>query len=423
MFLFNSSQITGGYTDAMMRMDEFKLLDIGGFIFVAALLCLFTAWLGWSRGRYWTLLPLAGIGALMFIIFKLGYVRHDEHELTSAMALLAACLVIYAACRSESKLIPPVGLIVAVIAFMFASTIFRDWPPRDGLGLRMARTLSIDNLLAPVASRVTGYQQAEYEKTLARVQNNCPVPSISGGTDIYSYDQLVMFAYGLQYQPRPVIQSYSAYTPVLARLNAAWLRDNRAASNILFAIQSIDNRFPSLDDGLSWPELLTRYDLPELPANTNGYLHLTRSAVPREYHLLPLTNTAAGFCEPVAVPPVTGAPIWAEIDIKKTPVGSAISTLYKAPQLVMTVEFKDGKQSVFRVVPGMTSAGFLISPVIKDTQAFATLATPGHLQDLTNAEVSSITIFAQTKSRTSTCYQSPFRFRFYRLDCQPQGAR
>jgi len=121
------------------------------------------------------------------------------------------------------------------------------------------------------------------------------------------------------------------------------------------------------------------------------------------------------------VPPVAGAPVWAEIEINKTLLGSAASTLYKPPQLVMTVESKDGRQSVYRVVPGMTSAGFLISPVIKDTQAFAALAAPGHLQDLTNAEVSSVTIFAQTKSRSSTCYQTPFQFRFYRLEYPPQA--
>src|SRR6202040_4372562 len=62
-----------------------------------------------------------------------------------------------------------------------------------------------------------------------------------------------------EWNPRPIIQSYSAYTPALVRLNEQHLRGPDAPEWVLFDLQSIDGRLPSLDDGLSWPALLDNY--------------------------------------------------------------------------------------------------------------------------------------------------------------------
>ena len=58
-----------------------------------------------------------------------------------------------------------------------------------------------------------------------------------------------------------MIQSYAAFTPELADLNAAYLRSSHAPDNVFFECAPIDDHYPSLDDGLSWPVLLTRYDI------------------------------------------------------------------------------------------------------------------------------------------------------------------
>ena len=74
------------------------------------------------------------------------------------------------------------------------------------------------------------------------------MPQLNGDVDVYPWQQDVVFAYGLHYHPRPVIQSYSAYTPKLAEINAAFLRDGQSAENILFRVESFCMQYPSLDD-------------------------------------------------------------------------------------------------------------------------------------------------------------------------------
>lgn len=415
-YLCNSWRITSGYTEAMMLTVKTEAWDAGCFLLLAVLLCALTGQVAWARHRFWGLLPLAGLGAILFIIFKQGYVRHDRHEITAAMALLLTSWMCLAMAWPENRRSAGLALLLLVGSGLMASSLFSRWFPSEGLRTQLGGTFNRYSLVAPVYGVFTGYLRDDYEKNFARMRRSCPLPPMQGDADLYSYYQTVLFAHGLRYQPRPVIQSYSAYTPELARLNAAHLRTDHAAGNLLFAIQRIDNRFPSLDDGRSWPELLTRYDV-KGPADAQGtYLLLSRSAAPREYHLTPLRDTPARWGEPVAPPSTTNGPIWVEIEIKKTLIGTVVSTLYKPPVLELTVSLRDHGQQDFRLVPAMARGGFLLSPVIGDNRAFAELACTNGQPDLAGREVMSMTVSADTRSHSTICYQSPMAVRFYRLD-------
>jgi len=316
----------------------------------------------------------------------------------------------------ESGILKTVVVGWLVVAGLFGAAIFQSWLKGNGLAMQLAGTVRISNLLAPLADASTGYSRTEYEKQLAITAAETPLPPLAGGADFYSYDQGILFAHRLRYQPRPIIQSYSAYTPALAEMNAAWLRSDRAASNILFVVQPLDRHFPSMEDGLSWPELLSRYDINPAAHPGMPYLLLQRNAIPRAYRLVPLTNTEAAFGGSVQVPAESNALIWVELDIKKTPTGKLISAAYKPPMLMLTATFKSGTPGYYRIVPGMAQSGFLLSPVVNDIKAFAALYKPGWQPALARWELQSLAITPATGSRTTICYEPSFSVRFYRLD-------
>jgi len=421
-FLCNSWRITSGYTEAVMLTGKMEARNAVCFLLIAALLCALTGRVAWARHRFLGALPLAGLGTILFIVFKLGYVRNDRHEIASPMALVLISLVCLAVAWSGGKRAAGAALCLLIASTLFASSVFNYWLPGNGLWKQLAGTFSIYNLFAPVAGPFTGYLRSDYEKNLASERKTHPLPPIEGDTDLYSYDQTVLFAHALPYQPRPIIQSYSAYTPELAAMNAAHLRTARAARNILFAVQPLDDRFPSLDDGLSWPELLTLYDLKGASDDKGTYLVLSRAAVAREFHLTPLQNTSARFGEPVTLPAATNGPVWVEIEIKKSLAGTAVSALSKPPELMLIVSLQDRTQRRFRLVPGVAGGGFLLSPLIADNRSFAALASTGW-QDLAGLEVVSMTISADTGSGSTPCYQSPMSVRFYHLDFPRQDSR
>jgi hypothetical protein len=415
-FLFNSWEITSGYTEAMMLAGETETRDTIGFLLIAGLLCTLIGRLAWARHRYFGLLPLAGMAMILFIVFKLGFVRNGwQHATTSALALMLVALAGLAIAQSCGKIIVGIATGSLVIALMFSVTVFNFWLPGDGFGKQVAGTFSLENLFAPVAAVCTGHLRDDYEKNLADGRKDFSLPPVVGVADIYSFDQNILFANELSYQPRPVIQSYSAYTPALAELNAAHLRGAYAASNILFTVQTIDGRFPALDDGLSWPELLTRYDCKGAADKSGKFLLFTRSPMPRKFELAPLQNFSARFGESVTLPTMTSDPIWVEIEIKKTFAGKVLATFYKPPTLRIVVMLKNRAQKNFRLIPGLAAGGFLLSPLVADTKSFAALADGRWRKDLAGAEVVSVVISADTKSGSTICYQSPMAIRFYEL--------
>jgi hypothetical protein len=420
-FLLNSRQMTGGYAEAM-QLGGTEVSDVICFLFAAAMLVVLTTYAAWRRHGRFGIFPAAGLGAILFLTFKHGYVRCDSiHETTAGLSLLVAALtcvaVIWPVLELKKRWLRPASLLLVAGILFFSSFTFNGWFPQDGLLAQFVRTFSMANLLAPAKSLADmGSLRKTYDQNLEAIRKQFPIPAIEGDADIYPWNQTALFAHGLKYRPRPIIQSYSAYTPELAELNAMWLRSDPAASNILFGIDPLNNHFPSLDDGLSWPELLARYNI----ADTNGtFLLLKRRDTPREFHLAPLNETTIHFGENILLPATTNTVLWAEMEINKSALGNLIATFYRPPILRLMVSLRDGRQLYFRLVPGMARGGFLLSPLIGDKAAFVSLASADGRRDLSGLEITSMTISAATKSGSTICYQSPVKLRLYRLEISP----
>jgi len=417
-FLRTSWQIATGYTEAMLLSRMTEIHDVGCFLAASALLSAATGYLAWLRHRFFGLFPLLGLAAFLFLSFKHGYVRCDWHEITAMVSLALASMAVLAVAWPVTKRHGrPAILLQLVVALVLALFVLGSAVSGKLLPVQLVQTLDIRRILAPVRMLcVPGYLPEAYAVSLAGVRDKYPLPPIKGGVDIYSWNQAILFAHGLSYQGRPILQSYSAYTPELAELNAAYLRSGGAPANLLFRIEPIDHHFPSLEDGRSWPELLTRYDIQGASDTAGNYLLLSRSAAPRAYQLTPLQKIPVRFGEPVKPPSATNGPIWAEIEINNSLAGNLVSTLYKPPMLLLTVSLRDGGQFDSCLVPAMARSGFLLSPVVGNALAFASLASTNGLARLADSEVMSMTISADTQSGSTACYRSPMQVRFYRLD-------
>jgi hypothetical protein len=183
-----------------------------------------------------------------------------------------------------------------------------------------------------------------------------------------------------------------------------------------------DGRFPSLDDALSWPELLTRYDIKSLSNKWGTYLCLSRSPAPREYHLQLLQETNVTLGEPFALPSATNGPIWAEVEINKTVAGDLLSFFYKPTTLLTSVRLADRSQHLCRIVPGIASAGFLLSPYIANNRSFVALAKADE-SVLSSKAIVSMTIFESEEPGFTFCYQPQIKIRLYRLSFPAQSPK
>jgi hypothetical protein len=443
-FIHSLRQHMSGYTEATMMTGPDPMLNAGCFLVVAGLVCAMGAYAIWLRDRLLGLFPLAVLGLLLFTAFKHGYVRHDFHEAAGALDLLLIAMAVWAVAwpvvlsgrasvlaspnssgiggnqgsrgRSPSQVRSfaiVASFVPALLILVFATVTFARYY-ETSLPVQLAWTFSPRSLLAPARALLDpSYLRTGYEAYLSDIRNENPFPPIQGPVDHYPGNGIALQARNLDYRPRPVMHSCAAYTPELAQLNAAYLGTTRAADTILFQIIPIDGRFPSLEDGLSWPELLTRYDVREVQW---PFVLMKRAEAPRSFRLEPLGETALRFGEKVLVPSTSNGPVWATFEISRTLAGTLASTLYKPPILWISVTTHDGKLLRFRLIPGMAASGFVLSPVIPNCWAFAELARSGGLCELDDKQVQSACLTADTDTGTTACYGSPVHAHFYRLE-------
>jgi hypothetical protein len=249
----------------------------------------------------------------------------------------------------------------------------------------------------------------EYRAALEKIRRANPLPPVQGTVDLYPWNESLVLAHGLRYAPRPVFQSYLAYSKSLIEVNRAHLHSETAPTTLLFNVQTIDGRFATMEDGASWPDIWTRYD----PIDVSGdYLVLTRRTTARVVRTVPIVTTDVSFSEPLKVPHISRL-TWVAIDVKKTVLGSFVDLLFKLPILKLDLTMADGSTRIARIVPNVASGGFVINPVIESNVDFAHVTMDNGAQLATSNQAVAMKI--EGPKHVSWLYKRAIRVSFSKL--------
>lgn len=373
-FFRNQAQMAAGYGAAMSTAGS--LLPPGLFLLAAAPLALAVK----RDLRPPDIVKGAvagGMAVTLFVAFKEGFVREDPwHVMTAA----EVALILPLCWRLERA-----GVWQTVQSVMAAATV-------------IVFIVMYPGALSEVGSDLEGYLQCSdggpivcpthhdwldesYERSLAQIRAQVPMPPVQGTVDVYTERQSLAIANGFRWDPRPVMQSYGAYTPALARLNAEHLTGAKAPDGVLFGLEAIDERLPALADGASWPLLLTRYGVKAvgIPASLTKGIPLVfylqrkpgwqRISVART----PVLEESVGLGQVLKLPQ-TDTALFAQIDIRQNLLGKLADLFLDGPRLYIQFEFADGHMEHYRLVPGAARAGFILSPVVIDSTNFVVLS-------------------------------------------------
>jgi len=422
LYLRNSVELASGYTALALAGPWWHIpcFLLGGGLMLAAI-----GWERWRAEKWHAAATIVSLGMIFFVLAKASFVRHDYwHFLIAGFGLpvlcLTACAIVWP--TPIGRAARGLALASCIPALLLAwAAAFPDGAA-DALTGRLQRVGEEHSAqLKSLVGLLRGTQslQAEFEKTDARLRELYPVPRIDGTFDLYSYMQIVLFANSARYNPRPLIQSYEAYTPRLAKLDAEHLCAESAPDCILFGMTPIDGHYPALEDGLSWPELWCRYepDAASQPFSELESVVLRRSKVVRPCRLVPLGECRAEFGSAVEVPGTELGPVWAEISTPLTTAGKIAATALKVPHVFLDVRFANGSNRRFVFVPGMAQGGFLLSPFVGSVSTFSWMAaTPwndGAWQKfLADRSLRDVTL----TSAGAWAYQKQIAVRFYRLE-------
>ncbi|MEL6578128.1 MAG: hypothetical protein AAFQ14_00135 [Cyanobacteria bacterium J06621_12] len=402
-YLINGSDIVSGFSATMGsagHLDEILLYCFGTGIFL-----LIVGASEWKNRRWWGMLPSLGLAAIMFITFKGAFTRHDGHALqaffntTPTMLIFTAML--WSSLRRNSWHLGRIKAsatfclgTVALIIVILGSIVINHYL---GFGYGAYASKFVQHNLGKIPDAISVIQgkqdlEAIVESGKAKVRISHPLSPVSGTVDLYPNEIGTIFAHDLDYQPRPIIQSFSAYTGKLAQLNRQHLQQPDAPDNIFFDISPIDGRMGSFEDGLSWPEILTRYDL----ADINGrYLLWQKASQPREYQLQPLSKQVDIALNEWYEIPNAQAPVWSKIDVHPNLLGKLASAFLRLPALDLEIETASGVKTKYRTVGGVMQEGFLLSPVLSNRWDFLDLATPSWQKKLEGKQVKKFRIISQ----------------------------
>ena len=191
--------------------------------------------------------------------------------------------------------------------------------------------------------------------------------------DVFGFEQSIAILNGLNYTPRPIFQSYSAYTPMLAAMNAGFMRGRRAPEWILQRYETIDGRYPSCDDSAALLSLLDRYTY---QFQDSGYVVWRRTvekiAGPVESPQIAREGDAH-LKEEIPVGDLASkSALWLEIDYSNNLFGSLRSLLYKPPKVTLSVTMADhpGVRRKFLFPRFIAKEGLVLSPYLASEYDF-----------------------------------------------------
>jgi hypothetical protein len=183
--------------------------------------------------------------------------------------------------------------------------------------------------------------------------------------DIIPWEVSIAYAYDLNWAPRPVFQSFVAYTEKLDLLNAGYFQGNGAPDRILYAYQSIDERYPIFDEPATFSTVLYHYDVHDIDGE---FIILAKKADRSRIEKRGILSQEAYLGEIVPVPAALEGHLFAEVRMEYSWIGKVMRWLYKPSQASIRLATSGGVNSKeFRFIPENAKNGLFISQYVGNT--------------------------------------------------------
>lgn len=360
-FFIGGSQVTSGYSQTMSIAAVHVTFVLGVSVALITALQLLPRRVSRELPKQVTRVGLV-YGAL-FLAWKLGFVRADAHTaeffyFAAPVALGASAFVGLAEQRSALRMLEMTAAAAVVVLCAFA--LVRELPGIGGTIIDRVRggRANVQILAAPRKTQLN--DAAANEQQAAALQ----LPQIKAAVgdasvDVLGCEQAVAVANRLNYTPNPTVQSYSSYTPALAELVMSFYKSARAPRFVLYKLQPIDDRVPTVENPQLLVHLLRHYE-PTLVER--GYVLLKKRAADAtdEERLTELGAGESRIGHTIDVPPGF---VWAQLEMRERRVSRVLSALYHTPEVFVEIALEDGRTIQRRLLPRFAASGFMINPM------------------------------------------------------------
>ena len=359
-YLRSSWDIVSGYSDAMAFAGPFWVVALAaGSCFVLFVIVPLAA--GAARRMALGFLPLA---VFAFVVFKADMVRQDGHSVPFQFELALGALFLNAfrnTLRSRIVIaefsILSMGMGLLVQYNVTPQLTPGEWDRAAG------RTFVRDvrGFLRWPATVKNLEAVSEQALEPARLNPATGMPLLLAGKRVTAlpFQIDVVRANHLQWQPMPIIQTYSAYTPLLDRMEADELSGGRAPDKVLMYWYPIDEHHLFYESPQTWRALLNHYDL---QLTTRDLYLLDRRKTPRYGEPVPAGELAARWNQWIALPPFRDDEILLmQAELRENLKGALTRTLLRSPAIYVYARLRSGAVVTCRINRLDASGGVLAS--------------------------------------------------------------
>ncbi len=414
-YLHSSWEISQGYQDAMGASCPPLQLYLGltvAALLVGYILLNLATQADRIRGTALTL----GAGAYLYLNWKHGFIRADGHQVGFYFAALTMIVTAPILLETTPRFRLPKQLLLATAGLLAVLSLELVLP---GLvrGILSATQDEVDKNLSFMLGK--SHTRGLYDSRLTTEKNASNLiktkATVGRATvDVLGFEQAVAIFNNLNYQPRPVFQGYSAYTPYLSRLNYDYYTSDRAPEYVLFKLQTIDYRLATMDDPDVLRLLVQRYTY---LFTEQGFTLWKRKPGPVAGAALepkPIRSATVRFGQKIDLTDLVDQNIWVEINYRFSLLGKLRRFLFRPPLVQLRITDEKGVESVHRLPRPIGESGFMLNPVISDLLDFMRAAggTP-------KRHACAITIEAAPQDRD--CLQDDIRIAFSSLPPSDAG--
>ena len=368
-YLRSSWEISYGYQDTMGYPCPPLQLYLG--LAVAALMAAYLL-LNFAtqadRGRGLAL--MLGAAAYLYLNWKHGFIRADGHQIGFYYAALTIMVGAPLLLEDGARLRRWKNALVVSAALLSL------------VGLELVLPGLVRGVLAAVQDNVDRSISFALGKANTRALYDAKLDAEKGAVDlvkakhtikdatldVLGFEQAVALYNGFNYQPRPVFQSYSTFTPYLSRMNYEYYASDRAPEYALFKLQAIDSRLAMMDDPHALRVLVQRYTY---LFSEQGFSVWQRKPGPfTATEPKPLRAVTAKLGEKIDLADLAGQNLWVEIKYRFSLLGRLRRFLFRPPLVQLRVTDQAGVESVYRLPQPIGATGFMLNPVVNDMLEF-----------------------------------------------------
>lgn len=301
-----------------------------------------------------TLYTILTICLACFLFYKNGFTRGDNVHYNQFYATFPLFFIFTALALkfNSSRIALATGTAVSILSLLCHTSTNND---RYHLGLYdLEFRLNMSDYYLPIFQKpqISGESLPELPMYMRKAIGQSTV-------DLIPHDVSLLLAAGLNYNPRPIFQSYSAYSGYLDKLNANHFLKTNRPDFVLIQNDGVDNRYHFWDESFTKATIELNYNRrkdttsrkEEWLNNDTSYLML--QAVPGKGAVPEFRETDEITCktgEQVPVPEDTLYPVYMSVDIEYTPLGFINKMIFQPTEINICFITTKGDYSEYRLV-------------------------------------------------------------------------